>query len=473
MLADWGPVQHRKRETPGSRVGRWFWLRLALMVTAYLGRASELKALLQLPGANLNPASAPEEAQEYLYLFPPLMSAGLGGYFNTVKVLMRAGVSLESRNGIRGGGTLPCGVMGSRYTSGGENILHFAALGGHVKLVRFVLREWGGAAQAVDGQGHTPLVWALVSGQTAVARELLEWRDGDPMERKKEMRKKEKKNKKQQGNTEILRPDEETQENTMEADALTLFRYALRSQKLDPVINAFPAILEQEEALIAAAEWGTPAQLRHLLSVQQTPMTYRGATGATVLHHAIYSGNREKVQIVLGQPGVDINIHAAPGTGHDEETPLHAACAQTAEIVKLLLAHPDVDLLSLDSNGRTPLMNAASWGRHDICNLLLLEQSDVAEIWRTDFTGRTILSIAAFAEDEKLLRRFLCLSPGMDVVNNAISVVDEYLAGPRRLPKKLQHLLLIRERQERVRNGTYRILVQYREGMGYSVDARG
>jgi ankyrin repeat protein len=412
------------------------------------------------------------------------MSAGLGGYFNTVKVLMKAGVSLQSRNRIQGGKPLPCGVLDCRYSTGGENILHFAALGGHVKLVRFVLRESGDAAQAqaVDVRGYTPLVWALVSGQTAVARELLEWRDGDPVERKKEMMKnlkKEKKmirtKKKQHRAAEIPRPstpstpdedeneDEEPQETTTEAEAITLFRYALRSRKPDPVIDAFPEVFEQEETLIAVAEWGTPEQLLHLLSMQQTPMTYCSAAGATVLHHAIYSGNLEKVQIVLEQPGVDVNIRAAPD--NVEETPLHAACRQTAEIVKLLLAHPDVDLLSLGSAGRTPLMDAVSWGRHDIFNLLL-ERSDTAEIWRKDFGGETIVSIAAFNEEKKLLRRLLNLGPPMDLVDEAISGIDEYLAGPKRLPKKLQYLWPIRIRQERIRKGTYSILVQYREEMG-------
>ncbi|KAL3496099.1 hypothetical protein BJX62DRAFT_232609 [Aspergillus germanicus] len=489
LLADWGPFQNqnRERETPttGSRV----WLRLALMVTAYLGRVSELKALLHLPGADLalDAASTPEEVTGQDYLLPPLLSAGLGGYFNTVKVLMKAGVSLSSRTGIQGGNPLPCGVLDYRYTTGGKNILHFAALGGHVKLVRFVLRECGregvAQAQAVDGRGYTPLVWALVSGQTAVARELLEWRDGDPVERKKEMIKylkkekrmmmmmKKKKKRKEQRAAEIPRPstpdeneDEESQETTTEADAQTLFRYALRAKKLDPVINAFPRILEQEETLIAVAEWGTPEQLRHLLSVRKPSMTYRStAAGATVLHHAIYSGNCEKVEIVLSQPGVDVNIRAASDNG--EETPLHAACRQKPEIVKLLLAHHDVDLLPLDSSGRTPLMTAVSWSRHGIFNLLF-ELSDAEEIWQKDFEGKTILSIAAFAEEEKMLRRLLDLVPAMDVVDEAISAIDEYLAGPKRLPKKLQYLWPIRIRQERIRKGTYSILVQYRQEMG-------
>ncbi|KAL4861233.1 ankyrin repeat-containing domain protein [Aspergillus spectabilis] len=447
LLADWGPFQTRNRERETPTAGSRTWLPLALMITAYLGRVSELKALLQLPRADLalDAASRVQEVPRQDYLFPPLMSAGLGGYFNTVKVLMRAGVSLKSRTRPRGGITLPWGILDFRYCTGTENILHFAALGGHVKLVRFVLRESGNAAQARDSRGHTALVWALVSGQTAVARELLEWRAGDPTERKKEMMKnlkkekrEKKRKKKQQRNAEapsLSTPDEdednEPQETTAEAEAQTLFRYALRSQKIDPVIDAFPGILEQEETLIAVAEWGTPEQLRHLLSMPKTPMNCRSAAaGATVLHHAIYSGNREKIEIVLGQPGVDVNTHAAPGV--DEETPLHAACRQTPEIVKLLLARHDLDLLSLDSEGRTPLMIAVSSGRHDIFNLLL-ERSGAAEIWRKDFGGETILSLAAFSEDEKLLRRLLDLAPAMDIVHDAISVIDEYLAEPKRL----------------------------------------
>jgi ankyrin repeat protein len=463
LLADWGTFQHRAREMPGPHV----WVRLALMVTAYLGRVPELKALLQLHG--VDPASTPEDD----WIFPPLMSAGLGGYFNTVKLLVREGVSLEARNGIRGGNNTPdFGPLDPRDSCGGENVLHFAALGGHVKLVRFVLREWEDAVEAVDNHGHTPLIWALASGQTAAARELLEWRDGDPKERKKQAMKGEKKVKKKNKKTrngEILSTPSEDPGKETTTEAAALFRFALRSQRLDPVIETFPRILEQEETLIAVAEWGTPEQLRHLLSLQKTPMTYRSAAGATVLHHAIYSGNCEKVRMVLEQPGVDINVHAAARL--DEATPLHAACDQTPEVVKLILACHDVHLLSLDSSGRTPLMAAVGHARQDICDLLL-ELSDATDLWRRDFQGRTILSIAATTQDERLVRRLLELAPAKEVVSEAISYIDDYLAGPKRLPKKLQHLGPIREAQERVRKGTYRILVQYREQLGgYLMDA--
>ncbi|KAL3442996.1 hypothetical protein BJX65DRAFT_312296 [Aspergillus insuetus] len=447
LLADWGEFQHRERETPGSRV----WLRLALMVTAYLGRVSELNVLLQLPGVELHPASLSKED----WIFPPLMSAGLGGYFNTVKLLVREGDSLEYRS-----------------SSGGENILHFAALGGHVKLVRFVLRGWDGAAEAVNSNGHTPLVWALASGQMAVARELLEWRNGDPKRRKKQTKKQEKKTKKKQRSAEIITtPDKGTQEATA-TEAAVLFRFALRSQKLDPIIDAFPRILEQEETLIAVAEWGTPKQLRHLLSVQKTPMTYRSDAGATILHHAIYSGNPEKVRLMLEQPGVNVNAHAAASL--EEETPLHAACGQTPDIVNLLIARRDVDPISLDSKGRTPLMVAADWPRHDICDLLLRELSGATEIWQKDIEGRNLLSIAAAPPDEWLIRRLLELAPSREVVSEAVSDIDVYLAGPKWLPKKLEHLCRMREAQQRVREGTYKILVQYREEIDrYSTDARG
>ncbi|KAL2820437.1 hypothetical protein BJX63DRAFT_428263 [Aspergillus granulosus] len=55
LLADWGTFPGRERD----RQGPVAWQRVALMVTAYLGRVSEMKALMELPGIDLT--STPEE----------------------------------------------------------------------------------------------------------------------------------------------------------------------------------------------------------------------------------------------------------------------------------------------------------------------------------------------------------------------------------------------------------------------------
>ncbi|KAL2820436.1 ankyrin repeat-containing domain protein [Aspergillus granulosus] len=306
--------------------------------------------------------------------------------------------------------------------------------------------EDSGAAEAENSEGHTPLIWALASGRTAVARDFLGYN------------KKNKKTEKKRKNASLSARDGATGAATAEAAAL--FWYALLSQKLDLVIDAFPGILEQGESLLSVAEWGTSEQLRYIVSSQKVPVNYQNTLGSTALHNAIYSGEHEKVRMLLEQRGLDINT-----ARHDNgETPLHAACAQNLNLAKLLLTCHDVDLLSVNSHGSTPLMTTISACQHEIFELLL-ERLATTNIWQKDLDGETALSLAAYNEDEKLVRRLLdpALGISKEIVSETIHSIDIYLFGPKRLPKKTRWLFEIRERQDRIRKGTYRILVEYRE----------
>ncbi|KAL2834657.1 ankyrin repeat-containing domain protein [Aspergillus pseudoustus] len=428
LLADRGKFQRDERNRNPAAAAAVLWPRVALMVTAYLGRVSEMKTLLELPGADATCTYTREDE----WLLPPLMSAGLGGYFNTVKLLVKQGVSLESRMG-----------------ESGENILHFAALGGHVKLVRFLLKEVDGAAEAENIVDHTPLIWALASGRTAVAKELL-----DPYHKEKKKGKKTKKQK-EKHNVSLSTPDELTEQTA--TDQAELFRYALLSQKIDPILEAFPGILEQRSSFLSVAEWGTAEQLRSVLAVQKPPINYQNDAGATALHLAINCDKYENARILLEQPGLDINL----ARKYDGDTPLHVACGMSLDIAKLVLARHDVDLLALDSVGRTPFMTAAHSCRPEICDFLL--QRLGTNIWHKDLNGDTALSLAVYSEDQKIVRHLLDSAPGIskEIIRDSIHSVDEYLAGPKRLPKKWEYLIPIRERQHRIRKGTYRILTEY------------
>ncbi|KAL3462360.1 ankyrin repeat-containing domain protein [Aspergillus heterothallicus] len=428
LLADESDLHGR--ETQARRRRTLVWHRTALMVTAYLGQVSELKTLMSLPGIDVS--SAPDEK----WLLPPLMAAGLGGYFNTVKVLVKAGVKLDSRTQERN-----------------ETILHWAALGGHLKLVRFLLKEDDRLAELEDSEGHTPLVWALAGGCTAVARELLR--------RPKWEEKKGKRSQKGRKKTSLQLDTQDQGTASTSPAAATLFRYALLSRTLDPVLEEFPSILEQPESLLSAAAWGSPEQLQSVISNQKGSINHQDKAGYTALHHAVYSGNCEKVRLLLKQPGLDINV-APLDTG---ETPLHTACTQSAQIVQMLLARDDVEMLAADARGRTPLMSSITGDSHGISELLI--QRLGTNIWQKDLEGETALSLAALFGDGTVVEHLL--EPALDVpreiVGEAIHMIEKYLAGPKRLPKKIQILLAIRERQDSIRNGTYKTLLEYREQM--------
>ena len=96
--------------------------------------------------------------------------------------------------------------------------------------------------------------------------------------------------------------------------------------------------------------------------------------GTTALWLAAFVGNRGVVKRLLDHPGIDVNKAKEDGV-----TPLHAAChagggdpATQAEIVRLLLSHPDTDVnRPATARGNTPLMTASMYHRNEVVRLLL------------------------------------------------------------------------------------------------------
>ncbi|MCY3974319.1 MAG: ankyrin repeat domain-containing protein [Simkaniaceae bacterium] len=101
----------------------------------------------------------------------------------------------------------------------------------------------------------------------------------------------------------------------------------------------------------------------------------------------------ESVGEGLSDTSVDINS-GDPITG---ETALMLAAAQeddaSEEVVRLLLAHPDIDITQSDRKGNTALMFAARSGRKDVVKLLL-DAGDNALALRRNYVGRTALDDA-------------------------------------------------------------------------------
>src|SRR5437867_9696989 len=89
--------------------------------------------------------------------------------------------------------------------------------------------------------------------------------------------------------------------------------------------------------------------------------------------------------------------------------PLHAACYQgNLAVIQLLLKQPGIDLNAIDIDGRTPLMGAVERGHEGIIGLLLAKGADptirnaeavtVAEIARAQVRKRErILQMIAAA----------------------------------------------------------------------------
>ena len=88
---------------------------------------------------------------------------------------------------------------------------------------------------------------------------------------------------------------------------------------------------------------------------------------ATLLVYAVYGGYADIVKVLLEQPNVDVNLAQTGGA-----TPLYLATTLGhVEIVRLLLGARGINVNLATSEGATPLMIAAQKGREEVMKLLL------------------------------------------------------------------------------------------------------
>ncbi|OWY51284.1 hypothetical protein AALT_g4570 [Alternaria alternata] len=117
----------------------------------------------------------------------------------------------------------------------------------------------------------------------------------------------------------------------------------------------------------------------------------------TPLHLAAAQGMEEMVKILLAHPGIDVNSRDKSG-----ETPLQAAAYNGyMQILVLLLAHPDTDVNSRDDKGIAVIHAVVSWGYMEIL-VLLLARADIDLALRLSY-GVTPLYLAAKNGHEELV----------------------------------------------------------------------
>jgi len=94
------------------------------------------------------------------------------------------------------------------------------------------------------------------------------------------------------------------------------------------------------------------------------------------LHIAAWKGNGDLLDLLLAQPGVEVNLKNV----NNNSTPLMTACGWGKEnIVRKLLQVDGIDLNVRDGSGRTALLEAAVFGKADCLEILLsVPQVDVA-----------------------------------------------------------------------------------------------
>lgn len=96
----------------------------------------------------------------------------------------------------------------------------------------------------------------------------------------------------------------------------------------------------------------------------------------SALHLASGNGNAEFVRILLAHPDINVNIK-----NDWEITPLHFAIkAARIPSLQLLLNDPRVDVNAVAKDGSTPLFMAVSSGRLDVVSWLIAKRGDQLDL---------------------------------------------------------------------------------------------
>ena len=127
------------------------------------------------------------------------------------------------------------------------------------------------------------------------------------------------------------------------------------------------------------------------------------------LHIAASDGHLEVVKLLLAHPSVNVNVKTLFGY-----TAISESCAQGhVSLVQLLLKDPRVDILLADIYGHTPLWWASFGGHHEVVECLIASDRDLGDLNKkgkligNEFTALEIARNDQRTEVVAVLERFV------------------------------------------------------------------
>ncbi|KAK6096423.1 hypothetical protein MT418_003258 [Batrachochytrium dendrobatidis] len=155
------------------------------------------------------------------------------------------------------------------------------------------------------------------------------------------------------------------------------------------------------------------------------------ATGISALHVAVSKGFTEAVKLLLGTPGIIVDI-----TDHQKETPLFKGSYRGMQDAVKLLIDAGANVLYQDSQGWTSVHNAASQGHKEIMQLLIASCPSCVNAQSS--TGFTPLMSAAAHGHELIVEMLLdyqadplILNKNMDTAHDLALYNDHYTLAER------------------------------------------
>lgn len=288
--------------------------------------------------------------------WPPMVRAAENGRLRIVEILLERGA-----NPLKG-------TIGDRLP------LHFAAEGGHSSVVKLLLRQPTVDPNKKDYTGQTALFKAANNGHHQVVELLLQQKGVDPDAVSDD------------GFTPLLQTIFGRHQKVIK---LLLDRADVNPNKCDTTYNQTP--------LWMASTAGDEI-LGMFLERKDIEINGQSRFGETPLYQAVQRNRLSAAKILLDS-GADSNVPK-----DENKTALSWAAAEgSEESIDLLLKQPGIELDIPDKFGHTPLLRAADAG-HTKCVRMLLDKG--ASVKHADNKGMTALSLAA-VQGHKVVAKLL------------------------------------------------------------------
>ena len=234
-------------------------------------------------------------------------------------------------------------VLNSK-TEDGRTPLHVAVMGGHKKLVEYLIRE-GANIDALDKEGRTPLLNAIILKKPNLAHMLIEM-GADVKIKSKEG-----------------------------ANAIIYAFFFGPEDLIEPILDSGQNVNERYEGGVTlmqgAAALGNKNAL-NILIARGADVNTKSDRGETPLYFGIRQGKTEIVEWLLS--------HGAQTQGKLEESGrnlLHLATLKGYTDIVELLVDNGVDIDASDKSGKTALQYAKRYGHKRIAGLLKTHGADI------------------------------------------------------------------------------------------------